>query len=192
VSAVLAVVIGASAGGIDAIRRLLEELPAAPAAPLLVVVHLPPDRPSRLAGALDVRSDVVVREAEDKAPLVAGELLVAPPSYHLLVEDRTRVALSRDEPVHFSRPSIDALFESAAFALRDGAIGVLLTGASVDGAAGLAAIRRVGGHTYVQDPATAASPTMPQAAIDAGAACEVADLPTIARRLSARIAGASA
>ncbi len=111
------------------------------------------------------RTRLRVKEAEDKDPLSSGMLCFAAPGYHLLVEGDRSLSLSQDDAVHFSRPSIDVLFESAADVWGPQVAGVLLTGANEDGAAGLEAIHRVGGLTVIQDPAEAAVPTMPRAAL---------------------------
>lgn len=168
-----AILIGGSAGAIDVLSTILPTLPAHYPLPLALVVHVLPSRPSLLADVLATRCALAVREIEDKMPFVAGTLWVAPPNYHALVEDDHTWALSVDEPVHFSRPSIDVLFETAADVFGAGAVGVLLTGASEDGADGLAAIRASGGVTIAQDPATAVAPQAPAAAVARGAAAHV-------------------
>lgn len=160
-----AVVVGASAGAVEAVGGLLAGLPAGFEPAVVVVVHLPPDRPSLLARIFAGRCALPVVEAEDKQPLAGGAVFIAPPDYHLLVEREARLALSRDGWVHFSRPSIDVLFESAAAALGDRVAGVLMTGASADGAAGLRSIALAGGATAVEDPDTAYASTMPRAAL---------------------------
>ena len=164
-SLVDAVVIGGSAGAIDALDTLLPALPASLGAAVIVVIHLPAGRPSLLASIYTGRAGLPVGEAEDKASVAPGVVHFAPPGYHLLVEPDRSFALSIDEPVHFSRPSIDVLFESAAWAYGPRLLGVLLSGASADGADGLAAIARAGGLCWVQAPETAASPFMPTAAL---------------------------
>lgn len=131
------------------------------------MLHLPPHRPSRLVEVLSARAALPVREPDDKEPLAPGVVYVAPPGYHLLVERDATFSLSVDEAVNFSRPSLDVLFESAADALGASLVGVVLSGASDDGAAGLAAIARAGGVTIVQAPASAEVPTMPEAALAA-------------------------
>ena len=113
-----AVVIGASAGAVEALSVILPALPAGYPVPVAVVVHLPPDRPSIMAELFAARCRVAVREAEDKEPLVPGTVYFAPPDYHLLVEAAGHLSLSSEEPVRFSRPSIDVLFESAASTSR--------------------------------------------------------------------------
>jgi two-component system, chemotaxis family, protein-glutamate methylesterase/glutaminase len=162
-----AIVIGASAGALEALSSLLPGLPADYRLPILVVVHLPPDTTSLLAELLRARCAIRVREAEDKEPIEPGVAYFAPPDYHLLVEQDKRLSLSDDEPVLFSRPSIDVLFESAADAYGGGLIGVVLTGANSDGANGLKAVIEAGGVALVQSPAHAYAVAMPEAAIAA-------------------------
>ena len=160
-----AVVIGASAGGLEALGMVLEGLPSGYRAPILVVQHIPANGPTHLAEIFGRRTQLQVKEAGDKDPLRAGMLYFAAPGYHLLVENDFSLSLSQDDAVHFSRPSIDVLFESAADTWGPHVAGVLLTGANEDGAAGLQAIHRSGGLTVIQDPAEAAVPTMPRAAL---------------------------
>lgn len=179
-----AVVIGASAGGVEALGRLLAALPANCRAAVLVVLHLPPERPSHLAEVLAARCNLPVREALDKAPAEPGLVQIAPPDYHLLVEPGRTLALSMDAPVLYSRPAIDVLFESAALAYRRSLLGIVLTGASSDGAAGLVAVRRLGGQGWVQDPQDAAVPVMPAAAIELAGADLVLPLDGLAAQLS--------
>jgi two-component system chemotaxis response regulator CheB len=161
-----AVVIGGSAGGLDALLRILSGLPAGYSLPLVALLHLPGDGESRLAEVLGARVAIPVREAADKERIEAGTLYVASGGYHLLVEQDYSFALSCEAPVHYSRPSIDVLMESAADAWGPRLTGILLTGANDDGADGLARIGERGGMTVVQDPAEAAIPTMPRAAIE--------------------------
>ena len=168
-----AVVIGGSAGAIDVLASILSALPADYTLPIGIVVHVLPSRPSLLAEVLAHHSPMPVREIVDKEPFVAGTVWAAPPNYHALIEQDGSWALSIDPPVHFSRPSIDVLFETAADTFGARAVGVLLTGASQDGARGLAAIRAAGGLTIAQDPATAAAPQAPAAAIAVGAPVHV-------------------
>jgi len=162
-----AVVIGASAGGLNALAALLSDLPQDFPLPVLVVQHLLPGSGGYLAESLSQKCAMAVKEAEEKEKLRPGCVYLAPPDYHLLVERDEALSLSIDEKVHYSRPSIDVLFESAAYAWSSKVIGVILTGASADGAKGLALIKARGGMAIVQDPATAEQPIMPQAAIDA-------------------------
>lgn len=159
-----AIVLGASAGAVDAFSVLLPALPPNYPLPLLVVVHLPRDRDSTLPELYRSRCRVEVKEAEDKEPLRAGVVYFAPPDYHLLVEADGRLSLSNEEPVLYSRPSIDVLFESAAEVFEERLLGIVLTGANHDGARGLRAICEAGGTGIVQDPGTARAPAMPLAA----------------------------
>ncbi|MCC5083767.1 chemotaxis protein CheB [Xanthomonas campestris] len=180
-----AIVIGASAGGVMALQTLLSGLPATLPMPVLVVLHLPRDRPSQVAELLDARCALPVREAIDKQPLQAGTVTIAPPDYHLLVEGRDSLALSMDAPVLFSRPAIDPLFESAADVFGQRLLAILLTGASSDGSAGVAAVRTAGGSAWIQRPDDAASPLMPASALAHAGADAVLSLQAICSRLEA-------
>ncbi|MGC4086878.1 MAG: chemotaxis protein CheB [Polyangiaceae bacterium] len=160
-----AIVIGGSAGALEALGALLPALPRDYPLPIAVVLHVPPGRPSQLVNVLGLYSALPVREADDKQPFCAGVVHVAPPNYHLLLEKNGCFALSVDDPVLFSRPSIDVLFESAADALGPLALGVLLSGANEDGAHGLLRIQRAGGQVVVQDPDSAPARAMPDAAL---------------------------
>ena len=159
-----AIVLGASAGGIEVLSVLLAALPAELPVAVLAVLHLPRDRPSLLVEIFARKCALPVQEAQDKEHIRPGHVYFAPADYHLLVDAGPIVSLSVDAPVNFSRPSIDVLFESAADVYRERLLGIVLTGASQDGAAGLAAIHRLGGRTVVQDPASALVPLMPEAA----------------------------
>lgn len=172
------VVVGASLGGFQALKEVLGGLPAEFALPLAIVQHRG-DGVSELAAMLQRSCALPVCEPEDKQPLVAGRVYLAPADYHLLVEPGS-LALSTEGAVLYARPSIDALFESAADAYPGRAIGVVLTGSSTDGVAGLSRIRRGGGLGIAQDPATAESPVLPAAAIAAGAVDRVLPLAAIA------------
>lgn len=169
---VQAIVIGASAGGIEALMALLPALPADLAAPVFVVLHLPRDRDSLLVDIFRPRCALAVEEAQDKAVASAGTVYFAPPDYHLLLDPgpggMVQMALSVDEPVNYSRPSIDVLFESAADVYRGRLMGIVLTGGNHDGSAGLEAVRRAGGVTVVQDPAAALVSLMPASALARG------------------------
>lgn len=156
------VAIGASAGGLHAMRRVLEPLPATYPLPIVIVQHRSRDS-ELLCELLQEGTRLRVTEATDKMDLRPGEVYVAPPDYHLLVEEGT-LALSVDEPVRFSRPSIDVTFESVADSYGMDAIGVVLTGANPDGAAGLRRIVDAGGYGVVQDPDTAEVRVMPRSA----------------------------
>jgi two-component system chemotaxis response regulator CheB len=160
-----AVLIGASAGAVVALGTLLPLLPADLGVPVLIVVHLPPRQRSLLAEIFKGRCALEVCEALDKQPLRAGVLYFAPPDYHLLVEGDA-LALSNEEPVQYSRPSIDVLFESAVEVFGGRLLALVLSGANQDGAAGAAAVRAAGGIVAVQDPRTAEAAMMPVVAIE--------------------------
>ena len=178
------VVIGASWGGLGALERVLGGLPANFRTPIAVAQHRSAEGGAGggLAGLLGSHSPLPVVDVEDKQPVEPGRVYLAPPDYHLLVEP-DGFALSTEGAVHYSRPSIDVLFESAADVYGDRVIGVVLTGANDDGAHGLMRIRRRGGVTIAQDPATAERPEMPRAAIATGAVQHVLPLDEIAQML---------
>lgn len=175
------VVIGASLGGLRALEVLLHDIPADFGWPLIVAQHRHKDSDGVLRTVLQTGSQLPVIEAEDKTPLAPGVFL-APADYHLLVEPGS-LALSIDAAVEYARPSIDVLFESAADSYGRRTIGVILTGASRDGADGLAAIKAAGGVIFVQEPATAECRVMPEAALAQVAADYVLPLHEIARLL---------
>ena len=160
-----AVVIGASAGGFEALLAILKGLPATYPMPLVAVLHLPDNHESKLAELFGYRLALQVREARDKESLAPGILYFAPSGYHLSIETDRSFSLSCEDRVSYARPSIDVLFASAVDAYGAALAGVLLTGANYDGAAGLAGMRVAGGLTIVQDPASAEVPTMPEAAL---------------------------
>lgn len=173
------VVVGASAGGVGALQRLVGRLPGDLRAVLLVVLHIPTTGTSALAGILQRRSALNVARAEDGAPLEFGSVLVAPPDRHLRL-DGAVARLSREARVNGHRPAIDPLFESAGRWFGERTLGVLLSGTLDDGVAGLAAIRDAGGLVAVQDPHEADYPGMPRAAIEAGVVHHVLPLDGIA------------
>jgi two-component system chemotaxis response regulator CheB len=160
-----AVVIGTSAGGVEALSILLPALPAGLRTPLFIVLHLPRERPSLLADIFTRKCALKVKEAEDKMRVEPGTVYFAPPDYHLLLDEGPQLALSIDELVHFSRPSIDVLFESAADMYAERLMGIILTGANDDGTVGLAAVHRAGGVTVVQEPESALAPLMALSAL---------------------------
>lgn len=159
------VVVGASAGGVEALLAIFALLPATCRVPIVTVLHLPDDGISQLAEIFARRSRLVCKEVADKEPLKAGVLYFAAPGYHVSIEQDRSLSLSREEPVHFSRPSIDFLFESAADVYGARLAAVLLTGANYDGARGMLRVKEQGGFTVVQDPQQAQVRTMPEAAL---------------------------
>ncbi len=179
-----AVVIGASAGGIDALMTLLPALGANVGAPIFIVLHLPRDRPSLLPDIFAPRCPLPVCEAQDKEPVRPGTVYFAPPDYHLLIDAGPRLALSSDELVNYSRPSIDVLFESAADVYGAGLLGIILSGANEDGAAGLAAVHNAGGMTIVQQPRSAQVKSMVLSALNRNPASHVLELEGISALLA--------
>ncbi len=159
-----AVVIGASAGAIDALKQIIPQLPHDLSIPVIIVVHLAARKESLLPQIFRPLTPIGIREPNDKEPVGAG-IWFAPPDYHLLVEKDHTFSLSLDTPVKFSRPSIDVLFSAAAEAYGDGLLAVLLTGANDDGADGLRDVRQRAGRVIVQDPATAEASEMPKAGL---------------------------
>jgi two-component system chemotaxis response regulator CheB len=187
-----AVVLGVSAGGLEALRTLLPVLPPSFPLPLAIVQHLGSHSDGFLAEFLDRLSRIRVKEAEDKEPFRPGAAYLAPPGHHLLVERDRSLALSVDARVNHSCPSVDVLFESAAEAFGPALIGIVLTGANGDGAEGLKTIRARGGLAIVQDPRDAQSPAMPRAALAAAGADHVLPLDQIAPLLVRLAAGSGA
>ena len=179
------VVIGGSAGAVEVLQRLMSGLTTAFKPAMAVVLHLPPDARGLMHEVLADPSRPPMKPAEDKEPVVPGAIYFAAPGYHLLVESGGTFALSLDEPVHFSRPSIDVLFESAAEAYGERVLGIVLSGANSDGAEGLQVIAEAGGVTVVQEPSSAYVRTMPDAAIKACRSSHVTDVAGIAALLAA-------
>lgn len=162
------VVIGCSAGGLAALSYLLEKLPVNYCAPVIVVQHRTRESGSLLESNLQEKCAIKIKQADEKEFIVPGWVYIAPPAYHLLVEQDETFSLSMENEVRYSRPSIDVLFETAAEIYGKRLTGIVLTGASNDGASGIMAIRDWGGTTIAQDPSEATYPVMPKAAIETG------------------------
>jgi len=162
-----AVVIGVSTGGVNALQKLLGQLPADFNLPILIVQHIGADAGSGLAKLLDDRCALRVKEADEQDEILPGTVYLAPPNYHLLVEREGFLSLSEDPHVSFARPSVDVLFESAAEVFGPELVGIVLTGANFDGSRGLKTIKQKGGVAIVQDPADAEASQMPQSAMAA-------------------------
>ncbi|NVZ69176.1 chemotaxis protein CheB [Pseudomonas costantinii] len=160
-----AIVVGASAGGVEALLSIFGHLPHGFGLPIIAVLHLPDERRSQLAEVFARRLRVPVKEARDKESVEAGTVYFAGPGYHLSVEHDRSLSLSQEDRVHHSRPAIDYLFTSAADAYGKGLLAILLTGANQDGAHGLAHVKQLGGTTVVQDPKEARIAVMPLAAL---------------------------
>jgi len=176
------VVIGGSAGALEPLRRVIERLPADFPGTILVTIHLSPHSPGHLAEMLSTTTGIPVSYATDGQRIQPGRVLVAPPDRHLVVEDGI-VRLSNGPRENRSRPAIDPMFRSAAVAYREGVVAVLLSGLLDDGADGMIAVKRAGGCAIVQDPAEAAYPDMPQAALRHAEVDEVLAAAAIGPRL---------
>ena len=179
-----AIVIGASTGGLNALQEVLAPLPADFTLPILVVQHRLPTLDDPLVFYLNESCQLMVKEADEKELVKPGYVYIAPANYHLLVERDKTLSLSVDAKVCYSRPSIDVLFETAAEVYLSGLIGIILTGANDDGAAGLRKIKEKGGLTIAQDPATAESAVMPLSAIRENVVDEILSLAGIASFLA--------
>ena len=162
---VQAIVVGASAAGVEALLSIFSGLKTGFRLPIIVVLHVPDERRSQLAEVFSRRACLPVKEVDDKESIVPGTLYFAAPGYHVSVERDRSFSLSREERVHYSRPSIDYLFESAADVYQHALVAILLTGANQDGAQGLEMVSQQGGLTIVQDPDEALASTMPNAAL---------------------------
>jgi two-component system chemotaxis response regulator CheB len=177
------IVIGCSWGGLEALAKILAPLPATFNTPIVAAQHRSPrSEDGSMTKTLSNRISLPVQEVDDKDVVERGRVYLAPPDYHLLIEGNS-FALSVDEKVQYSRPSIDVLFESAADSFHGAVIAVVLTGANQDGAAGMKMVKEKGGTTIVQDPASAERSEMPAAAIATGAADMVLSLSEISGAL---------
>lgn len=161
-------VIGLSAGGIPLVKQLLAALPKDYPLAIAIVAHLPQGYESNLAYILNTATELPVTMAKDKMPIIAGQVIIAPPDYHLLIErnNPASFALSEDAPVKSVRPSIDVLFSSAAEVFEEGLCAVILSGANSDGVNGMLTVKQLGGLCIVLDPLEAEFNTMPNAVID--------------------------
>jgi two-component system chemotaxis response regulator CheB len=177
------VVIGTSAGGLFALSGILEKLPGNYPVPVIVVQHRAKDQRDLLEEVLQAKCEITIKQADEKEKIENGFVYIAPPDYHLLIEADETFSLSADEPVRYSRPSIDVLFETAAMVFKDALIGIILTGANNDGAAGTVAVKKYGGLTIAQNPAGAQFPFMPDASIKTKAVQHIWTLPTIEKFL---------
>lgn len=161
-----AIVIGASAGGFNAFIKLLPSIPLDFPIPVIIVQHIHPNQDDFFVNFINQKCQLTVKEINDKEQILPGFIFVAPPNYHVLVEDDKIFSLSIDEKINCSRPSIDLLFESAAEVFRSKLIGIILTGANSDGALGMKKIKEYNGITIVQNPEEAESNLMPISSID--------------------------
>ena len=162
-----AIVIGVSSGGMNALKVLFSLLPKEFKTPIIIVQHIGSQSENLWIRLLNDKSNLPIKEADEKESIEHGKVYIAPPNYHLLIERNKTFSLTIDERVNYARPSIDVLFESAAEAYKNKLIGVILTGSNNDGSNGLKRIKEYGGLTIVQDPTTAESNYMPASAIAA-------------------------
>jgi len=174
------VAIASSAGGLNALSRVLRALPKEFPAPIVVVQHLDPRHRSLLASIMSRRTELAVKEAQDKDSLSGGTVLIAPPDKHLLINPDGTISLTQTELVHFVRPSADLMFESVAASFKNRAIAVVLTGSGSDGAMGVKAIKKMGGAVIAQDETTCDFFGMPGAAIATGSVDFILPLDEIA------------
>ena len=160
------IVIGTSAGGVDILNKLAPAFAKTNRIKVAVVIHISPEGPNLIPSLMGDHCALTVKEAEPGEPLKNDTIYIAPPDYHLCIEPNHIVTLSSEEPLNFSRPSIDVLFDSAAYAYGNKVLGILLTGANNDGAAGMKTIQKMGGMTIVQKPSEAEWDVMPKSAIE--------------------------
>jgi len=174
-----AIVIGGSSGSMEALLTIFSEISDSIGLPIIIVCHVHPHDSGGLVEFFCQQTGLDIKEAGDKELIQSGSIYFAPANYHLLIEQDMTFSLTIDTRVNYSRPAIDVLFESAAFVYRDHLIGILLTGANHDGAAGISVIKKYGGYTIAQDPESAECPVMPQAAIDTGDVDTILPVPQI-------------
>jgi two-component system chemotaxis response regulator CheB len=179
-----AIVIGVSAGGMNALSAVLPPLADDFTLPIIIVQHMDPNSRDYLSDHLNRKCNIQVKEAEDKEKIMNGVAYIAPANYHLLVEEDRTLSLSVDDLVNYSRPSIDVMFETAADVYEKGLVGVILTGANADGSKGLTKIKTLGGLAIVQDPATAHVDYMPKDAIASTRVDHIVPLEEIASLLT--------
>ncbi len=177
------IVIGSSAGGLQALKIIFSLFKNDFSIPIIVVQHISPHSDNYITTYLDKICKIKVKEANEKEIIEDGTIYFAPPNFHLLLEENFTFSLSTEERVNFARPSIDVLFETAAFAYGNNVVGIILTGANFDGAAGLKTIKKYGGTTIVQDPKTAEVDTMPSSAIRESKVDHILSLEEIAKLL---------
>ena len=178
-----AIVIGASFGGLDAIKFIINALPREFRTPVIIVLHIGNNNINTFISILNQSTFLNIKEAEEKDILKKNTIYFAPPNYHLQVEDEFSLSLTTASKVNFSRPSIDVLFETAAWTFKNELLGILLTGANSDGAEGLKTIKTFGGTTIVENPETAHARAMPQSGIKKSAPDYILNLEDIANKM---------
>jgi two-component system, chemotaxis family, protein-glutamate methylesterase/glutaminase len=183
------VVVGTSAGGLQSLIAVLSRLPAKFPIPILIVQHLLPTRDSSLAKILTIKTSLAVKQAGLLERILPEWVYIAPPDYHMTIQRKGYLVLSHAAPVHFSRPSADVLFCSAAEIYRQRVVGIILSGNGTDGSAGIIQIKKNGGYTIVEDPRCASHPGMPEAAVKTGMVDQISPLNEIHINLMERIYG---
>lgn len=178
-----AIVIGSSAGGLHALKTIFSFLESDFSTPIIVVQHISPHSDNYITTHLNQICKIKVKEANEKESIENGTIYFSPPNFHLLIEENFTFSLTTEDRVNFARPSIDVLFETAAYAYRESLIGIVLTGANNDGATGLKKIKKLRGLTIVQDPKTAEVETMPSCAIKESKVDYILSLEEIAQLL---------
>ena len=179
-----AVVIGTSAGGMEALRIIFENLDKKFPLPIIIVQHMSPYSANYLTEYLEKFTDLKVKEADEKERILEGFVYIAPPNYHTLIELDETISLSTEARVSYARPSIDVLFQSAAYCYREKLIGIILTGGNFDGASGIKLIKEKKAYTMVQNPQEAEIDSMPLAAIESCSVDYIGSLKEIASKLN--------
>lgn len=178
-----AIVIGGSAGGSKALKKILAKMPAGFCLPIIIVLHRKNDNEDYLIRFLDETTNLKVKEAEENEIITSGTVYIAPAGYHLLIEKDRSLSISVDELVSYARPSIDVLFESAAECFYENLTGIVLTGANCDGTEGVKTIKKYKGHTIAQDPEEAEFDLMPTFAIKSEMIDEILSIDEIIKYL---------
>jgi two-component system chemotaxis response regulator CheB len=178
-----AIVIGASFGGLDAIKLIINGLPRIFKTPVIIVLHIGNNNINTFISMLNQNEFLTVKEAEEKETIKENTVYLAPPNYHLQVEDEFTLSLSTAQKVNFSRPSIDVLFETAAWTFKNELLGILLTGANSDGAEGVKTIKTFGGTTIIENPETAIAKQMPLSGIKISTPDYILNLEDIANKM---------
>ncbi len=178
-----AIVIGSSAGGLNALRTILTMLGSDFKIPIIIVQHTSPSSDNYITKYLNELCSLTVKEADEKEIIKHRHVYFAPPNFHLLIEENQTFSLSIDERVNFARPSIDVLFDTATYTYGKQLIGIILTGANHDGAQGMKKIKQAGGLCIVQDPKSAEVDSMPLSAIHAAKVDHILSLSEIANLL---------
>lgn len=179
-----ALIIGGSAGSLDVLLKVLPDIDPMLNFPIIIVLHRKPGKESLLTNLLSSKTTLRVKELEEKEKMRSGTIYIAPPNYHLLIENNKTFSLDASEKVNFSRPSIDVTFESAAQVFGENLVCLLLSGANSDGTAGLQKVKKNSGTVLIQKPESAIVPFMPQYAIEHVKFDEILDLKEMANYIN--------